>query len=108
MARINIEASAALARAGGDRQDAPVAEAHAHPTRVPANALINACWRNGSVERFHAGRTSTYPLLQRRLAPSQERLLMREAVNRLAQAVFVVWALIHEPGRRSWEERVLP
>ncbi len=102
------EAAAALARTGGDRQKALVAEARAHPTRVLANALINACWRNGFVEHIHAGHPSDYPLLQRRIAPSQERFLMREAVNHLAQAMFVVGALIHEPNQRSWEERVLP
>jgi len=102
------EVGVAVARAAGDRLDALAAEARAHPSRVLANALINACWRNGSVEHIHAGRTSAYPLLQRRLAPSQERVLMREAVNRFAQAMFVVWALIHEPSQRRWEERVLP
>jgi hypothetical protein len=101
------EVAAVIARAGGDRKDA-MAEVRAHRSRVLANALVNACWRNGYVERVHAGRASAYPLLERRLAPSQERILMREVVDRFAQAMFAVWSLIHESSRRSWEERVRP
>jgi len=101
------EMAAVIARTGGDRPNA-LADVRAHPSRVLANALVNACWRSGCVERVHKGRASAYPLLQRRLAPNEERRLLREVVDRFAQAMFAVWSLIHESSRRSWEERVRP
>ncbi len=84
------------------------ADAEAHPTRVLANALINACWRNGAVEDIHAGQSSTYPLTQRRIMPAEERALIRTIAGRLAQGLFVVFGLIHERSERTWAERVLP
>jgi len=33
---------------------------------------------------------------------------MREVVDRMAQAMFAIWILIHESSRRSWEEGVRP
>jgi hypothetical protein len=83
-------------------------EVRAHPTRVLANAIINFCWRNGPIEDIHAGRSSAYPLTQRRISPSEERTLMREASRRLAQGVISVSRLICEKSERSWPERVLP
>jgi hypothetical protein len=84
------------------------AEVRAHPTRVLANAVINFCWRNGPVEDIHAGRLSAYPLLQRRIAPSEEQMLMRETSGRLAQGVMAISGLLCEKSDRSWPERVLP
>lgn len=78
------------------------------PTRVLANALINVCWRNGPVEEIHAGRTANYGLDQRRMTPSEERLLVRTTADRLAQGLYVAWTLVDEKSERSWEERVLP
>jgi hypothetical protein len=83
-------------------------EVHAHPTRVLANAVINFCWRNGPVEDIHAGRLSTYPLMQRRITPSEERMLMREVSDRLAQGVIAISSLLCEKSGRSWPDRVLP
>ncbi len=83
-------------------------EVRAHPTRVLANAVINFCWRNGPVEDIHAGRFSTYPLMQRRITPSEERMLMREVSDRLAQGVIAISSLLCEKSERSWPERVLP
>jgi len=82
--------------------------AKAHPTRGLANALINACWRNGPVEDIHAGQSSSYPLTQRRITPSEERTLIRTTANRLAQGILAISALIDEKSERSWSERVLP
>jgi hypothetical protein len=85
------------------------AEAEAHPTRVLANALINACWRNGPVEDIHCGQTSTYPLTQRRITPSEERTMIRTTASRLAQGIYgfsVSPAQHRDP--RPWAERVLP
>jgi len=83
-------------------------EVRAHPTRVLANAVVNFCWRNGPVEDIHAGRFSTYPLMQRRITPSEERMLMREASGRLAQGVIAISSLFSEKSERSWPDRVLP
>ena len=83
-------------------------EVRAHPTRVLANAVINFCWRNGPVEDIHAGQLSTYPLMQRRITPSEERMLMREASGRLAQGVVAISSLLCEKSGRSWPDRVLP
>ena len=84
------------------------ADVKAHPTRVLANALIHACWRNGPIEEIHAGSPSPYPLCQRRLTPPEERRLMRRASERLAQGMFAVSALVQEESERSWWEKVLP
>lgn len=83
-------------------------EAEAHPTRVLANALINACYRNGPIEDIHGGPPSTYPLTRCRITPSEERTLMRTTAESLAEGVFAVFALIHEESERTWPERVLP
>jgi len=82
--------------------------AEAHPTRVLANAIVNACWRNGPIEGIHAGQPSTYPLTQRRITPSEERTLVRTTAGRLAQGILAVFGLIHEKSERTWAERVLP
>jgi len=84
------------------------ASAEAHPTRVLANAIVNACWRNGPIDDIHAGQPSTYPLTQRRITPSEERTLVRTTAGRLAQGIFAVFGLIHEKSERTWAERVLP
>jgi hypothetical protein len=65
-------------------------------------------WRSGPVEDIHAGRFSAYPLTQRRITPSEERMLMREASGRLAQGVIAISSLLCEKSERSWPERVLP
>jgi hypothetical protein len=83
-------------------------EVRAHPTRVLANAVINFCWRNGPIEDVHAGWLSTYPLMQRRITPSEERMLMREASGRLAQGVIAISRLLCEKSERSWPDRILP
>ena len=97
-----------ISRAQTDQGKRAQAEAEAHPTRVLANALINACWRNGPIEEIHAGRASTYPLTLRRVTPSEERKLMRTTAGRLAQGLLVASELIHERSERTWAERVLP
>jgi len=84
------------------------ASAEAHPTRVLANAIVNACWRNGPIENIHAGQPSTYPLTQRRITPSEERTLVRTTAGRLAQGILATFGLIHEKSERTWVERVLP
>lgn len=84
------------------------AQVEAHPTRALANALVNACWRNGPVESIHAGTAASYPLTQRRITPSEERTLVRTTAGRLTQGVYAAFGLIHEQSERSWAERVLP
>ncbi|HZU67018.1 MAG TPA: hypothetical protein VFA09_07035 [Ktedonobacteraceae bacterium] len=81
----------------------------AYPTRVLANGIINMCWRNGSsVENLHAGAYAPHPLLQRRLSPQQERLLLRETGEMLTVALETVLGLIDEHSVDSWAERVFP
>lgn len=91
-----------------DRLEQVRAEVARQPTRVLANALINVCWRNGPVEEIHAGQAEEYTLTQRRITPSEERLLVRTTADRLAQGLYVAWMLVDEKSERSWEERVLP
>jgi len=101
-------AATLMPRAQGEWGRRARASAEAHPTRVLANAMINACWRNGPVEDIHAGQPSTYPLTQRRITPSEERTLVRTTAGRLAQGILAVFGLIHEKSERTWAERVLP
>jgi hypothetical protein len=86
-----------------------LAEAQAHPTRVFANALTNACWRNGPVEGIHAGRLTVLPLTQRRITKREERLLIRVTAERLVHGLLAAFELTQmEESERTWAERVLP
>ncbi len=81
----------------------------AYPTRILANGIINMCWRNGSsVENLHAGAYAPHPLLQRRISPQQERLLLHETGEMLTVALEMVLGLINEQSVNSWAERVFP
>lgn len=80
----------------------------AHPTRTLANALINACWRNGPVEDIHVGCMGTFPLLQRRVTVREEQALMRTTASRLAQGLYGFSTPNIDPDFRPWVERVLP
>jgi hypothetical protein len=84
------------------------ANAQAFPSRVFANALVNTAWRNGPVEDIHAGRTTYYPLHQRRMTPLEETTLMAFAIDRLAMGLHVCDQLATEQPRRTWPEQVLP
>ncbi|MBU0492283.1 MAG: hypothetical protein KKB13_10590 [Chloroflexi bacterium] len=84
------------------------AAAEAQPLRLLANALIHTCWRNGPVESIHAGALAVLPLGQRRLAPLEERLLVRTTAERLASGLWGASTLAMEQSARTWPERVLP
>lgn len=84
------------------------ADAERFPSRILANALVNTAWRNGPVEDIHAGRDGGYPLGQRRVAPAEERTLMRFASDRLALGMTVCLQLAMERPRRPWVDQVLP
>ena len=83
-------------------------EARAHPTRVLANAVINYCWRNGPIEKIHAGEWYSYPMTERRIAPSEERLLVREAAAALAQGMLALDCLMSSDNERDWADSVVP
>lgn len=95
---------------GGDWYDVRRAQAQAHPTRVLANALMNACWRNGPVENFHASPAAlAYPLTLCRLTRRETRALVLSTATRLKDALLGVSALVqYEESERAWWERVLP
>lgn len=83
-------------------------EARAHPTRVLANAMINYCWRNGPIENTHAGADYSYPMTERRIAPSEERLLVRETAAAFAQGMLALDCLMGTDNTRDWFDSVLP
>lgn len=78
------------------------------PSRMLANALVNTAWRNGPVEKVHAGSFRGYPLAQRRVTLAEERELMRFASAGMALGMTVCLQLARERPRRSWPEQVLP
>jgi hypothetical protein len=80
-----------------------------HPSRVLANAFINAAWRNGPIESIHAGIHRPAPIDQRRITRAEERQLMKHTSTLLALGMDCVWGLqtIDESGR-PWSEQVLP
>ncbi|MCL5998048.1 MAG: hypothetical protein M1546_18655, partial [Chloroflexi bacterium] len=82
--------------------------AEAYPTRILANTLVNACWRNGPIEDIHAGKEYAYSLNRCRITRDEERLLTRTTLNRMKQALKVVDDLHYEQSKRSWSERVMP
>lgn len=83
-------------------------DAAGHPSRLFANALVNAGWRNGPVENIHAGSFQGYPLAQRRVTPSEEKELMQSASDGLAIGMTVCQVFARERPQRSWPEQVLP
>jgi hypothetical protein len=84
------------------------ADVERHPSRVLANALVNTAWRNGPVEDIHAGEPRGCPLDQRRMTPAEERELMAQASERLAEGMSVCLHLALQRPPRSWPEQVLP
>lgn len=84
------------------------ATAERYPSRVLANALVNTSWRNGPIEDIHAGEYRGYPLDQRRVTPTEERVLMGFVSERLALGMAVCLHLALERPRRAWSEQVLP
>jgi hypothetical protein len=76
-----------------------------HPSRMLANALVNAAWRNGPVENLHAGESLGYPLNKCRVTPKDVRELMGFASDRMARGMDVC-RLLKEP-KNSWPEQVL-
>lgn len=83
-------------------------DAERYPSRILANALVNTAWRNGPVEKIHAGGFRGYPLDQRRVTPGEERELMACVSERLALGMTVCLQFGMERPRRSWPEQVLP
>ena len=77
-------------------------------SRILANALMNTAWRNGPVEKLHAGGDRGYPLDLRRVTPVEERELMGFVSERLALGMTVCLQLAVEQGRRPWSEQILP
>lgn len=84
------------------------ADVDRYPGRVLANALVNNAWRNGPVEKIHAGGFRGYPLDRRRVTPDEERELMTSVSERLAQGTSVCLRFALEQPPRPWPEQVLP
>jgi hypothetical protein len=84
------------------------ADVAGHPSRVFANAMVNAAWRNGPVENMHVGSFQGYPITQRRVTPAEEKELMQPASDGLALGMTVCSVLAWEWLPRSWSEQVLP
>jgi hypothetical protein len=76
-----------------------------HPSRMLANALINAAWRNGPVENLHAGKSLGHPLNKCRVTPKDVRELLGFASDRMARGMDVC-SLLKAPTN-SWPEHVL-
>lgn len=56
-----------------------------------ANCGIHHAWRNGAIERIHAGKDCGFrlPLDKRRLAPSEERAILNSTASSLGDVMFV-------------------
>ena len=103
------EMAARLIRAfGAERLERIRSDLKRFPSCVFANALINTAWRNGPVERIHAGHFPRYPLDQWRITPVDERELMTFSSRRLAIGMDVCHRFETEHPRRRWSEQVLP
>ena len=96
------------AAVASDRLKNVEAETKAHPSRVLANAMINYCWRNGPIEDIHAGADHSYPMTERRIAPSEERMLVRETAAAFAQGMLALDCLMGSGNTRGWTDSVLP
>jgi hypothetical protein len=76
-----------------------------NPTRVFANILINYSWRNESgIEDIHAGQYGEYPLLRRRIRPSDERKMFHETAIRMEEGLFTMELLLNATG--EWCEKI--
>jgi hypothetical protein len=93
-----------------DRYTDRVREAQEHPTRVLANALINACWRNGPIESIHASTAPLgYPLSRCRLTKRERQCVLLSVATRLKDAILAITALArYDEDQRDWWQRVLP
>jgi hypothetical protein len=91
-----------LASDYGERQRK---EAEQHPTRVLANALVNAAWRNGEIENQHA-LPGPRLLRYRRVSRTQETRIRRATISRFRDVMWALYALVRQ--RRPWPEVVLP
>lgn len=90
------------------RRERAQAAVERHPTRVLANAIVNAAWRNGPVEDLHAGAFRGYPLDRRRMTSAEERRVLDFAGRGLAVGMAVCRRLAAETAGSSWSEQVLP
>lgn len=90
---------------GVERIQREVAE---NPTRVLANALINASFRNGPIEDIHAGHWVPYPLNVSRVTVAEERMILREASYRISGGLYGIFSMLEEQSSRSWNEQVTP
>lgn len=94
-------------RQGTGRGTEKLAQVQDAPSRVLANAIISAAWRNGSsVEDIHAGRAWAYPLNQRRVTDQETHRLMSRTTANMITGMETITALIAENSSRTWEERV--
>jgi hypothetical protein len=59
----------------GDR----VGSRRRHGIRILANTITHLAWRNGPVEKVHAGRVEGYGLTERRVLPKVEKAIIRQA-----------------------------
>ncbi len=101
-------AEAVVQATDASRRERVRADAERFPSRILANALVNAAWRSGPVESIHAGRAQGYPVWQRRVTAAEERTLMRFAGSGLALGMTVCLRLAMERPPRPWAEQVLP
>jgi hypothetical protein len=76
--------------------------------RVIANTMTLLSWRNGPVEKIHAGRRFGHRFNERRVLPRDEKAIIRQAQNVLCVALQAVEQMTLDGAWPPSAQRVLP
>ena len=82
--------------------------AGAHGVRVIANTMTLLAWRNGPVEKVHAGQRFGHGFNERRVLPRDEKAIIRQAQDVLYAALPAVQHMALDGAWPPPAERVLP
>lgn len=86
------------------------AAADAPPSRILGNAIIHHAYRNGFIERVHAGRGEGLPSLTPRITPVVDQRIQSETNGYLKNANSLLYVLATSADYRhqSWRQRAAP
>ena len=79
-----------------------------HGVRVIANTMTLLSWRNGPVEKVHAGQRFGHRFNERRVLPRDEKAIIRQAQDVLCVALQAVQHMALDGAWPPPPERVLP
>jgi hypothetical protein len=91
-----------------DRLDQALSAAETHGIRILANTITHLAWRNGPVEKVHAGRFEGYAFGNRRVPVQDEKAIIRQAQGGFCAGLKAADYLKYDDAWPPPAERVLP